>query len=60
MPVTCIVDERLVDIISTVRRFATMITKQGSGVSAQTQDKSQLLHMYEQMKTIREFDERAR
>src|SRR5215469_6262207 len=36
-----------------------METKQGSGVSMQTLDKSQLLHMYEQMKTIREFEERA-
>ena len=36
-----------------------MATKQGRGVSAQALDKSQLLHMYEQMKTIREFEERA-
>src|SRR5260370_20067752 len=36
-----------------------MVTKQGGGVSTQTLDKSQLLHMYEQMKTIREFEERA-
>src|SRR5437868_7876648 len=39
--------------------FAAMATKQGRGVSAQALDKSQLLHMYEQMKTIREFEERA-
>ncbi len=37
-----------------------MVTKQSSGVSAQTLDKSQLLRMYEQMDTIREFEERAR
>src|SRR5260370_7951657 len=36
-----------------------MVTKQGGGVSTQTLDKSQLLHIYEQMKTIREFEERA-
>jgi len=36
-----------------------MVTKQGSGAGAQVLDKSQLLHMYEQMKTIREFEERA-
>ncbi len=36
-----------------------MATKQSSDVNAQTLDKSQLLHMYEQMKTIREFEERA-
>src|SRR5437870_9605727 len=36
-----------------------MVTKQGSGVSAQTLDKSRLLHMYEQMETIRVFEERA-
>ena len=36
-----------------------MVTKKGKGVSAQGLDKSQLLHMYEQMKTIREFEERA-
>ena len=36
-----------------------MATKQGSGVSGQTLDKSQLLHLYEQMTTIREFEERA-
>src|SRR5438067_2845332 len=36
-----------------------MATKQGRGVSAQALDKSQLLHMYEQMKTIRELEERA-
>ncbi len=36
-----------------------MVTKQGSGVSAQTMDKSQLLRMYEQMETIRLFEERA-
>src|SRR5712675_134109 len=42
-----------------VRRFAAMATKQRSGVSGQTLDKSQLLHLYEQMTTIREFEERA-
>jgi acetoin:2,6-dichlorophenolindophenol oxidoreductase subunit alpha len=36
-----------------------MVTKQGSGVSGQTLDKSQLLRLYEQMTTIREFEERA-
>jgi len=36
-----------------------MVTKQGSGTSAQTLDKSQLLRMYEQMETIRVFEERA-
>src|SRR2546422_2339045 len=36
-----------------------MVTKQGSGASAQTLDKSQLLRMYEQMETIRVFEERA-
>src|SRR2546423_1025033 len=36
-----------------------MVTKKGSGVSGQTLDKSQLLHLYEQMTTIREFEERA-
>src|SRR5438132_12147866 len=36
-----------------------MVTKQGSGVSGQTLDKSQLLHLYEQMTTIRAFEERA-
>jgi pyruvate dehydrogenase E1 component alpha subunit len=36
-----------------------MVTKQGSDAGAQVLDKSQLLHMYEQMKTIREFEERA-
>ncbi len=36
-----------------------MATRRSSDVSAQTLDKSQLLHMYEQMKTIREFEERA-
>ena len=35
-----------------------MVTKQGS-VSAQTLDKSVLLRMYEQMQTIRVFEERA-
>ena len=35
-----------------------MVTKRGS-VSAQTLDKSQLLRMYEQMETIRVFEERA-
>ena len=35
-----------------------MVTKQGS-VSAQTLDKSLLLRMYEQMETIRVFEERA-
>src|SRR5207249_4500383 len=44
---------------STVRRFTAMVTKKGSGVSGQTLDKSQLLHLYEQMTTIREFEERA-
>src|SRR5258708_1790847 len=42
-----------------VRRFAAMATKQRSSAAGQTLDKSQLLHMYEQMKTIREFEERA-
>src|SRR5579864_2398942 len=66
LQVTCIVS-RLTNVwwislkgISTVRRFAAMVTKQSSGVSAQTLDKSQLLRMYEQMDTIREFEERAR
>src|SRR5260370_41994266 len=36
-----------------------MVTKQGGGAGTQTLDKSQLLHIYEQMKTIREFEERA-
>ncbi|MFL5667356.1 MAG: thiamine pyrophosphate-dependent dehydrogenase E1 component subunit alpha [Ktedonobacteraceae bacterium] len=36
-----------------------MATKQRSSAARQTLDKSQLLHMYEQMKTIREFEERA-
>ncbi len=36
-----------------------MVAKQGGGVSAHTLDTSQLLHIYEQMKTIREFEERA-
>ena len=35
-----------------------MVTKEGS-VSAQTLDKSLLLRMYEQMVTIRAFEERA-
>src|SRR5437868_6329407 len=35
-----------------------MVTKEGS-VSAQTMDKSLLLRMYEQMQTIRAFEERA-
>ncbi|MGZ6368182.1 MAG: thiamine pyrophosphate-dependent enzyme, partial [Ktedonobacteraceae bacterium] len=35
-----------------------MVTKQGSA-SAQTLDKSLLLRMYEQMETIRVFEERA-
>src|SRR5207244_2858650 len=43
---------------TTVRRFAAMVTKQGN-VSAQTLDKSLLLRMYEQMETIRVFEERA-
>src|SRR5260370_7448919 len=66
LQVTCIVS-RLTNVrwisltgISTVRRFAAMVTKQSSGVSTQTLDKSQLLRMYEQMETIREFEERAR
>jgi pyruvate dehydrogenase E1 component alpha subunit len=36
-----------------------MATKQEAGVSAQTLDKSRLLQMYEQMDTIRHFEERA-
>lgn len=36
-----------------------MVTKQGSGAGTQTLDKSRLLHMYEQMQTIRVFEERA-
>jgi len=36
-----------------------MATKHGVGVSAQTLDKSRLLQMYEQIVTIREFEERA-
>src|SRR5437667_21932 len=36
-----------------------MVIKQGSGVSGQMLDKSQLLRMYEQMETIRVFEERA-
>src|SRR5437764_2539519 len=36
-----------------------MVTKQDSGVSGQTLDKSQLLRLYEEMTMIREFGERA-
>src|SRR5207244_9241255 len=41
------------------RRYSTMVTEPNVGTGTRTLDKSLLLKMYEQMLTIRHFEERA-
>jgi pyruvate dehydrogenase E1 component alpha subunit len=48
----------MVGVFTLFEEVATMVVQDVS-TSAQTLDKSRLLHMYEQMQTIREFEERA-